>query len=150
MQYGERGDRMKSLAVKLGMILIGLIIFGSVEVRGADWKLYGTTEWYYCFYDAHSVTRSSKTIARVLVRWRYTEKGILDEMNEGAKEGQMERIAYSESSWELDCSERKHRLLSMTKYYGPMRNEVSSYTGPSEWGFTHPESMMDLYEEVCK
>ncbi len=136
---------MKSLSVKSGMILIGFIIFGSVEVRGEDWKYYGITEWYYCFYDAQSVTRPSKNIVRVLVRWRYTEKGILNEM----KEEHTERVAYSESLWELDCLERKHRLLSMTKY-SPMRDGISSGTGSSEWGFTHPESMMDLYEEVCR
>jgi len=29
---------MKSLSVKFGVILIGLIIFGYAEVWGADWK----------------------------------------------------------------------------------------------------------------
>ena len=30
---------MKSLSVKLGVILIGLAIFGNAEVWGADWKV---------------------------------------------------------------------------------------------------------------
>ena len=31
---------MKSLLGKLGVILIGLAIFGNAEVWGADWKLF--------------------------------------------------------------------------------------------------------------
>ena len=36
----KEGDRMKSLLVKLGVILIGLTIFGYGEVWGEDWKLF--------------------------------------------------------------------------------------------------------------
>jgi hypothetical protein len=35
---------MKSLLGKLGVILIGLAIFGNAEVWGADWKHYGDDE----------------------------------------------------------------------------------------------------------
>jgi hypothetical protein len=35
---------MKSLLGKLGVVLIGLIIFGCAEVWGADWKFYGSNE----------------------------------------------------------------------------------------------------------
>jgi hypothetical protein len=35
---------MKSLSVKLGVILIGLAIFGYAEVWGEDWKFYGHWE----------------------------------------------------------------------------------------------------------
>jgi hypothetical protein len=37
---------MKSLLGKLGVVLIGLLIFGNAEVWGADWKYYGLWEEY--------------------------------------------------------------------------------------------------------
>jgi hypothetical protein len=39
-----RGDQMKSLSGKLGVILIGLAIFGNAEVWGTDWEFLGKTE----------------------------------------------------------------------------------------------------------
>ena len=74
----KRGDQMKSLSVKLGVILIGLAIFGYAEVWGADWKLYGVHENFSAYYDAQSITRPSKNIVRVWIRWDWTEKGVLD------------------------------------------------------------------------
>lgn len=41
---------MKSLSVKLGVILIGLAIFTHAEVWGEDWKVYGTTGEGYIFH----------------------------------------------------------------------------------------------------
>jgi hypothetical protein len=60
---------MKSLSVKLGVVLVGLTIFGYAEVWGADWK-----EWirisdksiYY--YDTESITHPSKNIASVVLQ----------------------------------------------------------------------------------
>ena len=41
---------MKSLSVKLGIILVGLSILGCAEVRVAEWKVYGTTGTGYIFH----------------------------------------------------------------------------------------------------
>jgi hypothetical protein len=38
---------MKSLSVKLGVILIGLIIFGYAEVWAEDWMFYGFWVKYF-------------------------------------------------------------------------------------------------------
>ncbi len=35
------GGQMKSLSAKLGVIVIGFVIFGYAEVWGADWKYCG-------------------------------------------------------------------------------------------------------------
>ena len=69
---------MKSLSVKLGVILIGLAIFGCAEVWGADWKLYSSNELYLGYYDAQSITCPSKNIVRVWVKWDCTEKGVIE------------------------------------------------------------------------
>ena len=56
---------MKSLLGKLGVILIGLAIFGNAEVWGADWKFYDSNEMFLGYYDAQGIIRPPKTIVRV-------------------------------------------------------------------------------------
>src|SRR4030042_6325939 len=68
---------MKSLPVKLGVILIGLVICGCAEVWGEDWKHYGDDEKFSAYYDVQSITRPSKNIVRVWLRWDWTEKGVI-------------------------------------------------------------------------
>ena len=48
---------MKSLSVKLGVILIGLAIFSYTEVWGADWKYFSAgDDGIFYWYDAQGVT----------------------------------------------------------------------------------------------
>ena len=41
-------DQMKSLSVKLGVILIGVAIFGYAEVWGANWKFFENFTYKSC------------------------------------------------------------------------------------------------------
>jgi hypothetical protein len=50
---------MKSLLVRLVVVLIGLAIFGNAEVWGADWKLYFVDENFLANYDAQSINHQS-------------------------------------------------------------------------------------------
>ena len=54
----ERGDQMKSL-FKLGVILIGILIFTYAEVWGADWIFVGDYNNHHLYYDTQSISRSS-------------------------------------------------------------------------------------------
>lgn len=47
------------------LAVIGLFIFGYVEVWGADWKLYGKDG----YYDAASITRQPDGSIRVWTKW---------------------------------------------------------------------------------
>jgi len=60
---------MKSLSGKLGVIstIIGLTIFGYVEVWGEDWKLFKKTEDAKFYYDKKEITRSPKKIVKVWI-----------------------------------------------------------------------------------
>jgi len=49
---------MKSLLVKLGVILIGMAVFGYSEVWGEDWKVYDTTGAGYIFHPSLSNGRA--------------------------------------------------------------------------------------------
>ncbi len=139
---------MKSLSVKLGVILIGLAIFGYAEVWGADWKFYGGCEFFLGYYDAQSITRPSKNIVRVWERSNFTERGVIKCVGNLGKE--YENLSYTISLSEINCAEKMSHLLSGT-YYDNKGNVIISDNSPQEWHFITPESVDEsLYKKVCK
>ena len=56
---------MKSLLGKLGVLFVGLLIFGNTEAWGADWRFLLESVDYYFYYDAESITRPSKNSIRL-------------------------------------------------------------------------------------
>jgi hypothetical protein len=144
----KEGDQMKSLLVKLGVILIGLELFTCAEVWGADWKLYCSNEIYLGYYDAQSITRPSENIGRLWLRWDYTEKSVLGYVRALGKK--YENLSQSRNLVEINCLEKKTRRLSTT-YYDKNGEVLYSDDSPTEWIFIIPESMGEsLYKEVCK
>jgi hypothetical protein len=140
----KESDQMKSLWVKLGVILIGLAIFGCAEMRGAHWKIFSSTDLYECFYYAENMTRSYKNIVRVWIKLEYTEKGIAENVKEFGKN--YENLSYSLQLWEIDCPAKKRRILSINQYSvegnilntKPAKSRLSESLGKS------------LSETVCK
>jgi len=59
---------VKSLLGKLGIILIGLAIFGYAEVWGADWRLYAKQDNFTGYYDTEGITTPFKNIVRVRIK----------------------------------------------------------------------------------
>jgi hypothetical protein len=100
----EGVTRMKSLLGKLGVLFIGLLIIGNAEVWGADWKLFGVTENYLCYFDASSITRPSKNIVRVWTRKSYTEKGVIGWVGKFGKE--YENLSRIIELMEINCVEK--------------------------------------------
>ena len=127
---------MKSLLVKLGVILIGLIISGCAEVWGAEWRNYTETHEYSASYDAESIARPSKNIVRVWTRYDFEENSSLGS----------QIILH-----EIDCTQRTARELSVTTY----TKEGKLVTKGSEailkdWFLIEPESMAEvLLKKVC-
>ncbi|MGA2516898.1 MAG: surface-adhesin E family protein [Thermodesulfobacteriota bacterium] len=129
---------MKSLSVNLGIILMGLAIFGYAEVWGADWKLYSTYENFLKYYDVQSVTRPSKNIVRVWERINYTDKGVtwwVMKHGPGFKD-----VSFSTVLNEINCIEKKLRILSLI-IYDNKGEVISSPSSSSEWAFITTESM---------
>ena len=141
---------MKS-SVKLGVILIGLSIIGYGEVWGEDWRLYAKTDLYECFYNAENMIRSSRDIVEGWTKLEYTERGIIETVKKFGK--YYENLSYSLELWEINCTEKKHRLLSVTLYSVEGRilytNQAGSRLPP--WKIISRESIEErLYKAVCK
>ena len=138
---------MKSLLGKVGVIPIGLVIFGYAEVWGADWKFYTNGVYGDYFYDAEAITRPSKGIVRVWVKVEYSLRGAHEMIRELGKE--YKNINYAKVLHEINCSDRKWRTLSLTRY-SKEGEVINSSSREGEWGRIFPESLGEaLYKWVC-
>ena len=109
---------MESSSVKLGipLIMIGFVIFSYAEVWAEDWRLYAKTDLYECFYNAEDTAPSSKNIVDVWTKLEYTEKGITGIVKQFGKH--YADLSYSLELWEINCAEKRDRILSITEYSG--------------------------------
>jgi len=127
---------MKKLLL-LGVILIGLFIFGYADVWGEDWKFYGGNDDYWGYYDAQSITRPSKNIIRVWEKWVY-------------KVERRQGVCQSVFLTEIDCVNKKNRGLSSVDY-SIEDKLLGGFSTPTEWAFIFPDSSGEfLYKKVCK
>jgi len=138
---------MKSLSIKLGVILVGLLTFAHAEVRGADWELLEKieeTKSYSDKKDAHSPQK----IVKVWIKQVYSERdrNILISLV-GPRH---ENLSYSINSLEFVCGRKLTRFLSMA-YYSENGDLLSLENPPDKWESIPSNSMFDaLYKKVCK
>jgi len=138
---------MKSLPVKLGVILIGLAIFGNAEVGGGLETLWGRRE-KSAYYDVQSITRPSKNIVRVWLRWNWTEKGVMVMVGNFWKK--YDNLSHSIDLHEINCVDKTIHSLSLTAYNNK-RGVIYSSSSPLEWDSIVPGSIIEiLYKKVCK
>jgi hypothetical protein len=140
---------MKSLLGKLGVVLIGVLIFGYAEVWGEDWKVFASGVYGLCYYDAESITRPSKNIVRVWEKIVYSEKGVIKAVKELGE--RYKTASYSLDLSEIDCIEKKRNTL-MLVFYAKGGSVISTeQLSETEWSFIIPGSMEEiLYKAVCK
>ena len=135
---------MKSLSMKLRVILIGLSVLCSAEVWGADWKFFSSNDSYEVYYyvsDAHLLYKGT---IHVWVKLEYTDKGIAEYVKRFGKG--YENLSYSLQYWEIYCPAKKRRILSVNQYsaQGSILN-----TKPAKSPFS--KSFTDrLFETVCE
>jgi hypothetical protein len=144
---------MESLSVKLEitLIIIGFAIFSYAEVWAKDWRLYAKTDSYECFYDAEDIIRSSQDIVEVWTKLEYTERGVIEMLIEFGKH--YENLSYSLELREINCTEKRQRLLSITAYSVEgnilYTDQVGSRLPP--WKIIPRESVEEsLYKVLCK
>jgi hypothetical protein len=141
---------MKSLSVKLGVIVVGLTIFSYAEAWGADWKYYGESNDGKLFYDANSVTRPSKDIVRVWTKLLYSEKGKIDTAKKFKKK-ELENLSEALRLEEFHCGHNEGRLLSLS--FNSKDGKVLYFAdNPSGiWGHIFPGDKQEpLYKILCK
>jgi hypothetical protein len=142
---------MKSLSVKLGVILMGLGIFGCAGMQAADWKLFAETQADIgiIYYDAANITHPSKDIVRTLLRLVYSKDGVALQVKEQGK--RYEDLSYTLILLEVNCAAKKNRVLQSTSYSRDGNVISSNQSQQAEWSFISPGSTGEiLYRTVCK
>ena len=148
----SEGSEMKSLSIGVGTILIGLFIFGHVEVWGEEWKLFAImTDGSQAYFDASNIIRPSRHIVRVWTKVIASSEMVKDAVEKFGP--LLKDLNYSTELWEIDCVYKKHLLLQSAAYDNDggtimiSRNEE----GEKGWRFIIPNSRGDdLYKAVCK
>lgn len=121
-QNQKKGDQMKSLLVKVGVVLIGLSMFTRGEVWGADWKYLAAGDNGICWwYNSQGVTYQPDKMMRVWVK-RVEAKEISETIKSGTKidRSQLEKMI-SERDYELflmeiDCAGKTVKGLQKSNY----------------------------------
>jgi len=140
---------MKSLLVKLEVVLIiGIVIFGCAGMWGERWRLYDRDDEYIGYYDAGDITHPSKNTVRVLERWEYTDKGVIEMVKKLGKK--YEDIKQTKVLNEINCSEKKWRFLFLN-HYSKEGKVISSASQEGQWDYITPNSRVEaLYKALCK
>ncbi len=145
---------MKSLSVRVGVILIGLAIIGYAEVWAADWKFYSvaTAGGSLHYYDQENIKPSENSL-QVWTKTIYSEKDIIELVSKyGPKDKNINMGICLE---EIDCKEKRIRILTFTLF--SKEGEVA-ITGKHkqlgelyEWNYIVPDTIPEfLYKAVCK
>ncbi len=126
-----------------------ILFFSSVEGRGADWKVYSTLDDGIFYYDAESITRLSKDVVRVWDKTVYNKEGVNDIV---AKMGdRFKTLSESIQLTELQCAEKKWRVLAAAAYSSGGEVLISRDSIESEWKSITPESVTEsLHKILCK
>jgi hypothetical protein len=113
---------MKSLSVKLGVILIGLFTFGYAEGWGEDWKYFGAGgDGIFWWYDTQRVTYHPNRMINVWVK-KVRADDIIDRVKSGGKLtlSELEQMTseknYERVLMEIDCVEKTVNFLQKLNY----------------------------------
>jgi hypothetical protein len=152
--------KWNKLLVKVGITLIGiwsLFIYGSNEAAGAGWKLFqATSTGNIYYYDSTNIKRFTNNFLWVWVRIIETA-GLSEEDLKGLKDperavdviekAQEKSTGEWKQLFEINCLERKVRILSATLYNnnGSIKDE---YEIPSEWVHIPPGSVTNYLSKI--
>jgi len=140
-----------NMRMRCGVILaiIGFLFISSSKGWGADWESFGGNATADFYYDTENITHPSKDVIRVYVKRLYTEKGVSDLV--GVLGVKFKTVRHSVDSYEVQCGDKKFRLLSSVVYSTDEEIlESFNYQEPT-WKVIVPESVIDtLYKTLCK
>ena len=148
--YNSGGDRMKSLSVRLAVILIiGLAIFGYAEVWGAGWKFLLKNDTGEYFYDADGITHPSKNIIGVWLRIIYSQKGIDEKATQYGEE--YKELGETLMFWEINCADKTCCIVCLHDCSKSGGDICSLSNLKREWKFIAPGTITAIFYKVaCK
>jgi len=147
---------MKSLSIKLGVVLIGLSIFGHTELWGADWKYFTTgADGTFYWYDVQGVTYHPNRVIQVWIK-KVKADEMMGMVKSGAKitASELEQMtlerSYERSLIEIDCVEKTFNHLQKFNYdsKGVLKSGESKLSAKKK--IPKNSNAEKLYKIVCK
>lgn len=133
------------------------IVTADKHAAGADidWKFLSesnTNRWYY---DTKSITPSNKNLVKVWAKGVTKDQKGIDEKIKllkkfGGETMGYENYSYTLNLFEIDCENKKHRILSV-KDYDKKGNGLQTVTIENNpWDYIAPGTIIDnLFKEIC-
>ncbi len=121
--------------------MIGLF-FACAKTEKSDWKFYAESETVKAYYNAESINHTSEGFVQVWDKYVFIKKTIQRE----------EIMKQTKVLNEIDCANKRSRLLSVTSYntYGEVIENYNFDKSPSDWTDITPDSIFEnLYNIVC-
>jgi len=137
--------------VRITLAVIGLIFFCYADEWAADWnwEKCGRSKNATIYYDTKGITLLPKGIVRVWGAEVYTAEGVqlnVQEFGQGYKD-----VASGVMRIEINCREKRMRVLSITSYSQAEIVIGSESTPNAQWEGILPDSIGEsLYILVCK
>jgi hypothetical protein len=134
------------------VLLISGVIFFPIfllHASSADWRVYAGTDEGQFYYDAESITHPSPDTVHFRHKVIFSEKGIKRAVESFGKE--YEKLAYSISVREINCSEKKVRSLGVTYFTEEGITLDMAVDTKAEWHIIEPTAVIEgLYQRVCR
>jgi hypothetical protein len=148
----EEGEiSMKPFLGKLGVVFVALLgIVVSADAWGENWKALKSDDSGSSYYDLDSRALISQGVIRVWEQYVYTVESVTRKMMKyGSK---YESLKNSMTLWEINCAEKKARIISTADYShdGKVISKTKEGAEPWPWGSYAPESLGGrLIQAIC-
>ncbi len=133
--------------VKIASLVVTVFLFLPQIANSTDWNMYGMNKGEAYLYDKHTLKYSGEMV-RVWTRLVLSDqsKGELAKLLGQKYEG----VTYSNYLEELQCTDKKIRVLSIV-FYNKDNDVLGSVNyDDSKWVVIPPESVFDrLHNKVC-
>ncbi|MEW6600703.1 MAG: surface-adhesin E family protein, partial [Nitrospirota bacterium] len=152
----SRGSMMRNIKTIITFFVV-MSCLAFIEAEGADWRLYAevSEDDMQLYFDLDSITHLPKNNVQVRIKEIYLDAYGRNEIINSREEAGLTtagfiNLEYAVEQWELDCSRKKHKLISIS-YYDNKDTALDSYdTAHPGWYEIVPQSAnYRLYEIAC-
>lgn len=113
----KEASMMQGIAAVICGVLFAIFSAGAADPKiawGAEWVLADENPASSFYYDKAGIAKPRKEVIRVTMRVVYTEEGKADALETLTPTKYYEKLSESRYLYELDCRERKSKLLRVT------------------------------------
>jgi len=134
--------------VSISVLLLSILV--STDAWGENWKALKSDESGASYYDLDSRILISQGVFRVREQYIYTAESVTKKMMKyGSK---YESLKSSVTLWEINCTEKKARIISTGDYShdGKVISKTKDGSEPWPWDSYPPGSLGDrLIQAIC-